>query len=723
MRKYGSYNLLKMSFIILMFAWPICAQESEPEERTIYTIKVDTLKSGQRTSISPVEKSKKDGNDLYPAVLQDDSVLNSHYLARKYGRSDFYFQDWRFNMFVPVAAKLAKQRREVVVAFIGAGANLKHRGVSDNLWINLKEKNGKPGVDDDGNGYVDDVHGYDFYARDATPAEDLGGFGTAGAGVINGLANHVDDDWSQPGNVKIMVLRNSLYLPKSSVILLDPLATLDALKYAKKMGADIIVWPYGIPDHLYKEELTSVIQSFDGLIFVTPLGGDALNKGKSWPLQSDFENVVGLSYWTDRFSLATFLFEGSPEYTDSLNLDFAAPSGGYSPNTFQRYGSLLTSFDGKGSAEMNAGFAGGFAAQLLAHFPSLSAQQLKEIMLSSVDQHAGWHPHLKTGGSINSLKGLLGRSVGGCLYVYDWAERESNIDSLIGYSIGYSDHSNYTFLVGGEVLESHHYPYVERINLNSYTFRGRSITLSPINNTGLHVPDSDFINASNLVYNSENNQLWMLAYPDDLFDSAVADNKYLDTYAWDGSKWNQIRTNTGIPFKYGYQWMIFDEMRSRIVLYQGFFSNQSEPVSCTWEFVNGDWQKINGITSPPLRSYTSICYDSHRGVTVLFGGIGNNELNTQSVWEYDGSKWREINKKGPLLTHNGISYFDERLGKIVYYAGGSGFGRNTGTWAWDGKAWELLSRYDIPEGGFNGDYLGVYNSAEQRLYQYTEPSA
>jgi len=69
------------------------------------------------------------------------------------------------------AWKLGPGSRDVRVAVIDTGVDLKHSDLNDNLWVNKKEVPGN-GKDDDNNGYVDDIHGWDFFAKDADPQDE-----------------------------------------------------------------------------------------------------------------------------------------------------------------------------------------------------------------------------------------------------------------------------------------------------------------------------------------------------------------------------------------------------------------------------------------------------------------------------------------------------------------------------------------------------------------------
>lgn len=76
-----------------------------------------------------------------------------------------------------------------VIAIIDTGVDCEHPDLKDNLWVNEKEKNGIAGKDDDGNGIVDDIHGYDFVNKTGGMA-DFNGHGTHCAGIAAAVGNN-----------------------------------------------------------------------------------------------------------------------------------------------------------------------------------------------------------------------------------------------------------------------------------------------------------------------------------------------------------------------------------------------------------------------------------------------------------------------------------------------------------------------------------------------------
>jgi subtilisin family serine protease len=106
--------------------------------------------------------------------------------ARKvaYSPNDLYWPyEWHMtNIAADVAWNKVKGDPSVVVAIMDTGLDYNHQDLAANAWTNPGEIPGN-GIDDDGNGYVDDVHGYDFAYGDGDP-DDQFGHGTACAGIV-----------------------------------------------------------------------------------------------------------------------------------------------------------------------------------------------------------------------------------------------------------------------------------------------------------------------------------------------------------------------------------------------------------------------------------------------------------------------------------------------------------------------------------------------------------
>ena len=78
--------------------------------------------------------------------------------------------------------------QEFTIAVIDSGSDITHPDLVDNLWVNVDEVPGN-GIDDDNNGEIDDIHGFDYYDNDPNPS-DQNGHGTHTAGTIGARGNN-----------------------------------------------------------------------------------------------------------------------------------------------------------------------------------------------------------------------------------------------------------------------------------------------------------------------------------------------------------------------------------------------------------------------------------------------------------------------------------------------------------------------------------------------------
>ncbi len=195
------------------------------------------------------------------------------------------------------AWKVTEGSGDVVVAVIDSGMNLNHPDLQGNLWTNAKEAGGGKGQDLDGNGYANDVHGYDFYAKKGDP-EDENGHGTHTAGTVAALKNGVGVIGVAP-HVKIMPLR--FLGPQGQGSTADAIL---AIRYAVRMGARVISASWGGPG--YSSYLAQAIQEATdaGVIFVAAAGneGNDLSRQPTYPASLPGVITVASSGLGDRLS-------------------------------------------------------------------------------------------------------------------------------------------------------------------------------------------------------------------------------------------------------------------------------------------------------------------------------------------------------------------------------------------------------------------------------------
>lgn len=185
---------------------------------------------------------------------------------------------------------------DVIVAIIDSGIHLSHKKIRDHLWQNAGEQGvdhngrdkGSNGIDDDGNGYVDDVYGWDFVERNPSPI-DHNGHGTHIAGIILGWS---DSSQSAESDEKIKILPLKYYHPGANGQL-NMLRSLEAFKYAIDAGVDIINYSGGgiMPDP--REEALIRLAASKGIVVVTAAGnnGNDLAVQKFYPASYPSKNI------------------------------------------------------------------------------------------------------------------------------------------------------------------------------------------------------------------------------------------------------------------------------------------------------------------------------------------------------------------------------------------------------------------------------------------------
>jgi subtilisin family serine protease len=201
--------------------------------------------------------------------------------------------------------------RDIVVAVVDSGVDANHPDLAANIWTHPGEVPDN-GIDDDGNGYVDDVHGWDFADHDNRPV-DVHGHGTHVAGIIGAVGNNGIGVTGVCWQVSIMPLRFITAADYGTTA--DAIA---AIEYAAANGADVINLSWGGGD--FSRALKDAIDAVDALV-VCAAGNDGnnLDDVKTYPASFDSANVlsVGASDADDEPAWFT-------NYSDSL-VDVAAP--------------------------------------------------------------------------------------------------------------------------------------------------------------------------------------------------------------------------------------------------------------------------------------------------------------------------------------------------------------------------------------------------------------
>ncbi len=186
---------------------------------------------------------------------------------------------------------------QAIVAVIDTGVDPEHPDLTDNLWINSGEMEGD-GIDNDGNGYVDDIHGYDFRNRDGNP-EDQWGHGTLIAGIIGAEGNNGLGTVGVAWHSQLMILK---VFGASGGARLDDYV--GAIRYAVANGANVINASWIIPPQPGDPEIRSLKDAIReaqaaGVIVVAAAGNNAfdLDENPLYPAaySETLENVISVA--------------------------------------------------------------------------------------------------------------------------------------------------------------------------------------------------------------------------------------------------------------------------------------------------------------------------------------------------------------------------------------------------------------------------------------------
>ena len=205
----------------------------------------------------------------------ENTIPQASAISQLGGLTDpLYTQQWHLNAarvqeawdYLESQGKPAGGSRDVVVAVIDTGVDFTHLDLAANMWVNSREIPGN-GIDDDGNGYVDDVHGIDCITSSGNPQDDHG-HGTHVAGIVAAQAGNGLGGVGVAFNVQIMAIKAAQY---SGVLATSDIA--QGVYYAVENGADVINMSFGGYSRSQVEE-DALTVAFGSAVLVAAAGND-----------------------------------------------------------------------------------------------------------------------------------------------------------------------------------------------------------------------------------------------------------------------------------------------------------------------------------------------------------------------------------------------------------------------------------------------------------------
>ena len=284
----------------------------------------------------------------------------------------------------------------IIVAVIDTGVWATHKDLTSQLWNNEDEIAGD-NIDNDNDGYIDNIHGIDPYWGDGVP-EDWDGHGTHCAGTIGAAANNENDGDENPHvgviwNVRILACKVGEYWFSTDAIL-------DSIEFCVQEGVSVVNASYGGMAYSQAEFDAMAAAGQEGLIFSCAAGNYSMNNDQTpfYPCSFDLECIISVAATDRTDQLASFTHYGEE------SVDLGAPgvdifsSVAWGDDDYELY-------DG---TSMAAPHVAGVLALMRSMQPDWSVLQIREKLLQAVDVMESYEGLIATSGRINAFKAVDG---------------------------------------------------------------------------------------------------------------------------------------------------------------------------------------------------------------------------------------------------------------------------------------------------------------------------
>jgi subtilisin family serine protease len=301
----------------------------------------------------------------------------------------------------PEGWELQHTAEKIIVAVIDTGIRVTHEDLAANLWRNLGESGldaqgldkSTNGIDDDGDGYVDDVHGINAILQSGQPVDDHG-HGTHVSGTIGAVGGNTVGVVGVAWKIQIMACKFLDSQAEGSVS--DAITCID---YARAKGAKIInaSWGnHGFNSSALYDAINSARQA--GIIFVAACGNDNTDNDANpvYPSSYDLDNIVAVAATGRTDTKASFSNYGA------TTVDLGAPGD----PIFSCWNGSDSDYRYWSGTSMAAPHVAGACALLWARHPSNTYQQVIRRVLATADPLPSLVGKCVTGGRLNLLKAL-----------------------------------------------------------------------------------------------------------------------------------------------------------------------------------------------------------------------------------------------------------------------------------------------------------------------------
>ncbi|MBN1204032.1 MAG: S8 family serine peptidase [Myxococcaceae bacterium] len=295
--------------------------------------------------------------------------------------------------FQGLAKAAGRESAEQTIAVLDSGFGIDHEGLDTKLWTNPGETAGDD-VDNDGNGKVDDLHGWDFVDDDAN----------VNSGEAGGHATHVTGIATQ-GSDNINSISMRVFSP------FDAQQVADAIDYAAANGAKVMNMSFRVSDEESVKTLVDAMKRHPEVLFVKSAGNDGRDidtyDADAYLPFRELENMAVVSAADPDGTKADYSNYGSPWATHATrgsDVVSTVPGGDY---------------EAMSGTSMAAPGLTNLAAKMLILDPALKPADLKKMMAQTTDRSDAWKDVTASGGLLNeqkayelaALTGLMRRGV------------------------------------------------------------------------------------------------------------------------------------------------------------------------------------------------------------------------------------------------------------------------------------------------------------------------
>ena len=360
---------------------------------------------------SPLVRFAEPDYRVHLNVVPNDPSFGSEWGLHNSGQSGGLVDA---DMDAPEAWNVSTGTGMSIVAVLDSGIDYNHPDLASNIWTNSGEIAGN-GIDDDGNGYLDDIRGWDFVNNDNNPMDD-NSHGTHVAGTIGAVGNNGIGVAGVAWNVQLMALKFLDSTGSGSTS-----NAIKALNYAVAKGATISNNSWG--GSSFSSALDSAIASAgaNGHIFVAAAGNNGTNNDTTpfYPASYNRNNVVVVAATDRNDNLASFSNYGA------TSVDLAAPG-------FSIYSTLPNnSYGYKSGTSMATPHVAGALALVRELHPTWTYSQVINQISSTVNVLPSLSGKVLTGGRLNLANALGGgNSVLPVLAINDVSIVEGNSGSV-----------------------------------------------------------------------------------------------------------------------------------------------------------------------------------------------------------------------------------------------------------------------------------------------------